>query len=378
MFPGCATTKGLHYLAQAGCQSVYGAQPLVSRDEWAVPSNAQISKLTLKGYAESGQQLPFWCWPTWVHALGGVIQVDMAAIDRVPASAAVHARPSAKTYGVRVNSAGRPIHDDGKFMSYAEARSRGWGGAAAQNPWNRHQQSVASQGLSQREVSDRYRDSTSTSQKGSSSARRSNAWNEHQHAMGGQGHSRNEIRAAYRDGSTAAGSTATRRGSTQAGRNSWNDHQRAMGGQGYSRSQIQSSYTPTARVPQVSRLATASNSWNSHQRSMGGQGFTQAQIREAYWPSVSGAPSSSSSLAQPRAPNAWNDFQRAMGGQGLSRAEMRAAYHSSPSLAGLGGGAGSSHCLGGGGGLGWNAFRSSVAGQGMSRAEMSAAYHAQK
>ena len=375
-----SVTISVRFFCQAGCQSVYGAAPFVSRDEWAVPSNSQISNLTLKGYAESGQELPFWCWPAWVHALGGVVQVDMAAIDRVSASAAATAgRTSAETYGVRVNSAGRPIHDDGRFMSYAEARSQGWGGTAAQNPWNRHQQSLCGQGLSRQQVSDRYRDSTSTNHPGSSSDRRSNTWNEHQRSMGGQGYTRQEIRAAYSDAQPSGSSSNRRRGSTQPGPNAWNDHQRAMGGRGHSRSQIQAAYSA-----RTSRPSTSGNAWNAHQRSMGGQGFTRAQIHQAYNPGSVGIPTSAPTRSTgARATNAWNEYQRAMGGQGLSRAQMVSGYHASrsPSMLGMGGGGSLGGSLGGGGGgggLNWNAFRSSVAGQGMSRAEMSAAYHAQK
>ena len=339
---------------QAGCQSVYAAaRGLVSRDEWAVPRNSQISSLTLKGYAESGRELPYWCWPDWVHALGGVVRVDMAAVDRVSAAAAsMAAGPSAQTYGVRVNAAGRPIHDDGRFMSYAEARSRGWGGTAAQNPWNKHQQSLGGQGHSRQQLSDGYRGSTSTSQPSSSSTRRSNAWNEHQRSMGGRGYTREEMRATYNGGSrrgqpsqaaparpsTAPTSSASSTRGTGRAPNPWNEHQRAMGGLGLSRSQMQSSYR------------------TSHSPSMGG--------------------------STGRAPNPWNEHQRAMGGLGLSRAQMQASYHASHSpsmgMMGLGGGGMSLGGGGGGGGLSWNAFRSSVAGQGMSRSEMSSAYWAQK
>ena len=303
-------------LKKAGCNSVYDAAPLVSRDEWAVPSNKQISNLTLMGYAKSGEELPFWCWPVWVHALAAAVQVDMAAVDSVSASTAAEAvHPSPETYGVRVNSAGRPIHDDGRFMSYSEARSRGWGGAADQNPWYQYQQSLSSQHLPRQQVSEKYRDSKSANQPDSSSTRGSNSRSDKQ-SVAGCGH-----------------------GCTQEGMKS-------------------------------SRPGTSGNAWNAHQRSLGGQGYTAAQIQEAYTPH-SIQPSSS----VPKAPNAWNEYQHAMGGLGLSRAEMVSSYQASRSQ-GMGSmGLGD---LGGGGGLGWNAFRSSVAGQGMSRSEISAAYRAQK
>ena len=35
---------------------------------------------------------------------------------------------SSSSSGVRVNAGGRPIHENGRFMSYADARARGWGG----------------------------------------------------------------------------------------------------------------------------------------------------------------------------------------------------------------------------------------------------------
>ncbi|CAJ1397912.1 unnamed protein product [Effrenium voratum] len=127
-------------LMKAGCQSVYGKAPLVTRDEWAVPSNSQITNLTLKGYKQQGQQLPFWQWPEWVHMLADTVQVDHLAIDRLSDLARQIGGPpcpDCPDYGVRVNSAGRPIHRDGKFMSYAEARKRGWGGPT--NRWSQQE-----------------------------------------------------------------------------------------------------------------------------------------------------------------------------------------------------------------------------------------------
>mmetsp|Transcript_55980 Transcript_55980/g.130871 ORF Transcript_55980/g.130871 Transcript_55980/m.130871 type:complete len:646 (-) Transcript_55980:255-2192(-) len=338
---GDLTENKLH---KAGCQSVFGTKGLTDRDEWAVPSNSQISGTTLQGYSKQGQELPFWLWPQWVHVLASAVPVDDVAVERVSSSSAFHlgASPLAPPDGVRVNAAGRPIHANGRFMTYAEARSQGWGGVEpSQNPWNRHQQDMAGRGLSRQQISRTYSPRQSSARRSSntapSSARQQNAWNEHQRSMGGQGHSRAEIRAAYpgrapRETPSSAGrAPSSRRASTPSGRapNAWNDFQRSMGGLGLSRSQIRSSYTPSS--PMI-------------------------------------APS------QGRAPNTWNQHQRSMGGQGFSRDQIRAAYPGGSSLGGFSLGSGGSS----GGGLGWNAFRSSVKGQGMSSAEISAAYHAQK
>lgn len=111
-----------------GCQSVMGTTPIVSKDEYAVPLPAQVRKISLCGY---GQQ-PWWEWPGWVHLLGEAVGVDDEAVE---ADASLHGssdRTAAhKTGGVRVNSAGRPIHKDGRFMSYAVARAHGWKGGSS-------------------------------------------------------------------------------------------------------------------------------------------------------------------------------------------------------------------------------------------------------
>ena len=124
-------------LKSQGCKSVLGTNRGI--DEFAVPSTSQIHRDTIRvadyqvasptpTTAPSSQ--PWWLWPAWVTSLANHVGVDHAALDAV---AAKHGRmmdvtPAGTVGGVRVNSAGRPIHTDGKFMSYAEAKSRGWKG----------------------------------------------------------------------------------------------------------------------------------------------------------------------------------------------------------------------------------------------------------
>ena len=131
-------------LLKAGCQSVYakaGPGGLFSRDEWAVPLSSQISGIQLSAYHKkatpaAGQPVqlvavPFWQWPGWVNNLATAdnVGVDHMEIDSAsPPSAATASKPTGQQmYGVRVNAAGRPVHSDGKFMSFKEAMRRGWG-----------------------------------------------------------------------------------------------------------------------------------------------------------------------------------------------------------------------------------------------------------
>ena len=218
-----------------------------------------------------------------VHSLASasVVTVDYAAIDRVTEGLAM--QPEQVPAGrVKVNAAGRPIHSDGKFMSYAEARKNGWGQVSpAVNPWNQHQKN-----------------------------------------MGGQGHSRTEIRKVY---SSSHAATKGAKAGPEHKKNAWNEHQKSMGGQGCSRAEIRQAYTPgpsLSRAPHAS-VAPKLNAWNVHQMSMGGQGYSRAEIRAAYnsTPSFASAGGSSSSGGL-----GWNAFQSSMAGQGLSKAEMSAAY----------------------------------------------------
>ena len=125
------------WLQSHSCDSVYGTD-LRTGDEWAVPNNpGQITNIRVSGYvglpagAAAGAApalQPFWLWPQWVQTVADSLGVDQAEVDRV-ATQPQYARdkaPAGTAGNVRVNAAGRPIHSDGKFMSYATARSRGW------------------------------------------------------------------------------------------------------------------------------------------------------------------------------------------------------------------------------------------------------------
>jgi hypothetical protein len=123
-------------LEKAGCQSVYAKAPgIINRDEFAVPIGGapQVTAIRLSGYHKKSSPtssalvaVPFWQWPAWVHNLANAVQIDDAAVEAVSPSTPI-SQPMGESYGVKINSAGRPVHSDGKFMSYAEARRRGWG-----------------------------------------------------------------------------------------------------------------------------------------------------------------------------------------------------------------------------------------------------------
>ncbi|CAE8678348.1 unnamed protein product [Polarella glacialis] len=322
-------------LRQAKCQSVCGTQPIVSRDEYAVPSNKQVQNIRVSGYrnphnSQSAVQ-PFWLWPQWVHDLATVTGVDSDDIELTAQAHSSHtvasASPSSDSTvsGVRVNIAGRPIHSNGRFMSYADARSKGWGGPAG-----------GSQPTNERPASSR-----GSAQVGHGS---------HSRTAG------NPVAAASRSSPTVGPSCRRP--------NAWNDYQHSRGGQGLSRQEMKGGY--------VTHQA-------SHGHSHGGN------------PAAVAASGSSTS----RRPNAWNDFQHSHGSQGLSRQEMSTGYavHQAAmgNLGGMGmrssgfggmssssGGGGGGGGGGGSGGLGWNAFRASIGGQGHSKPEISAMYHAQK
>ena len=133
-------------LATVGCKSVLGTYRGV--DEFAVPSTHQTHRDTLRvayyyvasatpsSSSSASSQItassqPWWLWPAWVQSLANQIGVDTAAIDAVATKQSITDRKASRTIdGVKVNSAGRPIHSDGKFMSYAEAQKRGWKAAA--------------------------------------------------------------------------------------------------------------------------------------------------------------------------------------------------------------------------------------------------------
>ncbi|CAJ1371791.1 unnamed protein product [Effrenium voratum] len=224
-------------LQQVGCQSVYATSDFVSRDEWAVVSNSQIRDLVLKGFESRGRPLPYWQWPRWVHSLANAVNVDYIAIDRVTEGAAGRTDPAPP--GVRVNSAGRPVHSDGRFMSYSEARQLGWGQAPppSPNPWNEHQKRMGGQGYSQAQIRQAYTFGSSQGSLGSI-ARQTNPWNEHQKRMGGQGYSQADILAAYRP--TSASSLGGGGGSS--GGLGWNKFRTSMAGQGLSRSEMSAAY----------------------------------------------------------------------------------------------------------------------------------------
>jgi len=81
------------------------------------------------GMSPTGQLAPqpWWLWPVWVQSLADRIGVVDSAVEHTANQSLDKDRTTSTTVnGVRVNSAGRPIKDNGQFMSYAEARAKGW------------------------------------------------------------------------------------------------------------------------------------------------------------------------------------------------------------------------------------------------------------
>lgn len=349
-------------LHKAQCESVCGTQPIVSRDEYAVPSSRQVRNIRVSGYRDpqnaGSPDQPWWLWPRWVHSLAavtGVDQEDLELAAQIHASlhkgvAPVSGTQDSSVNGVRVNSAGRPIHSNGRFMSYAEATSRGWNGPAGGSQPDRRR---PASGNSTAHAGHR---SHSNADRASSASQRPNAWNEFQHRHGGQGHTRQEMHREYAEHQNRCG-----------------DSQRCR---------------PAARSPAAPRPNACES-----QHINGGQGRTRQEMckdHAAQQISRSHSQGSIVAVSSPAAPivNAWNLFQHLHGGQGLTRQEMRCEYAAfqagMPNLGAMAkstGGFGaisSSGAGGGGGGLGWNAFQASVGGQGYSKSEISAMYHAQK
>ena len=124
------------FLRTNGCDSVYCTE-LSTGDEYNVPYDAKVTNIKVAGYygrastassAAAPAVLPFWQWPQWVTTLAHNIGVDHDSLDRI-SEQAVHTGDKMeveKVGGVRINAAGRPIHSDGRFMSYETAKKRGW------------------------------------------------------------------------------------------------------------------------------------------------------------------------------------------------------------------------------------------------------------
>jgi len=324
-------------LDQAACQSVYVTQPAVSRDEWAVPRARQVRNLRLVGYSDQAQRggaasagLPFWMWPKWVHELAAATGVDEVEVDRV-AQAQLQdsgsSAPSGTQFGVRVNSAGRPIHENGRFMSYAEATSRGWGGLPKASTPPTTTGPAAPQGRHQGSDGGR-RPADSKGPAAPSQARRSQSQGRPSHGPSGA----QKPRAPRQPGSSSS-----------------------------------SNFTPPSR---------ATNPWNAFTQKHAGQGLSRSDMSALHARSKS-VPGVGPRSSGTRAANPWNVFTHQHAGQGLSRGDMSALYHSTrsaPSTGHLSPGPSS----GSSGGLGWNAFQHSVQGQGFSKAEISSMYWDQK
>lgn len=323
-------------LAKAGCQSVYATAPIVSRDEFAVPSSSQVRRIQVVGYQGSGTQhggapaqlQPWWNWPQWVHQLAANTSIDEVEVDRVAqAHSSSDTVAAASLHGVRINAAGRPIQSDGRFMSYAEARSRGWGGVPPES-------AAASTGSPQARSPDSK-----------------HAGHSKPHGSHGKGNSSH-------GGHSSTQSSANHNGKGgHHGHGSVNHH--GKGGNHGSHRDLSTS----ARAP---------NAWNDFQHLHAGRGLSKSQMSQLYHQTArphSAAPAPLHN-AHGRAPNPWNVFTHANAGQGLSQRQMSAAYGSMNGASSSGSPAG--------GGLSWNAFQSSVGGQGYSKSEISGMYHTQK
>eukprot|EP00966_Prymnesium_polylepis_P174779 4044732-Prymnesium_polylepis.1 len=120
-------------LRAIGCDSVKGVG-MPTGNEWCVADGArQVANIRVAEYidkaASTGQLAPqpWWLWPTWVQGLANQIGIVESAVERTASASADSNRNVDKTVGgVRVNANGRPIKENGQFMSYAEAQAKGW------------------------------------------------------------------------------------------------------------------------------------------------------------------------------------------------------------------------------------------------------------
>ena len=210
-------------LDRYGCQSIQGDSPAVNSPEWTVLSMTRLDMTTLKlsrftsrpAPTAAPVMVPVWSWPAPILALGDSIGVADSAMN---SSSAMDndATPTGTSDGVRVNSAGRPIQADGKFMSYADARAKGWKGAA----------STASPPSGRGSTSNAWnttpRASTPTRTPRPSTAPAANAWNAYQQEHAGMGLSRSQMSAGYHasvassGGSGGGGSGSTSRATTSS------------------------------------------------------------------------------------------------------------------------------------------------------------------
>ncbi|CAJ1444941.1 unnamed protein product [Effrenium voratum] len=111
-------------LRQLGCSSIYAKSPLANRDEWAVPSANQVLEVACVGFKKRESRgmkaLPLWKWPGWAHS------VPVGNYDTAIEYASV--KQIVSTRGVQVDSQGRPVDNDGRHLSFADAQKRGWAG----------------------------------------------------------------------------------------------------------------------------------------------------------------------------------------------------------------------------------------------------------
>lgn len=291
-------------LQKANCQSVQGTQPLVSRDEYAVPSTRQVSKIRVSRYKDAqSQEKPWWLWPQWVHDLALAIGVDDNDIELTAQNfSSSHFVPQSSlstVNGVRFNCAGRPIHDNGRFMSYAEARSKGWSGPDRITQHGPGNSNNSGHRANSKHHSPSNHTPSQRSQSQSAITRKPNAWNDFQHQMRGQGLSRYDMLSAY---ATQRASQGVQSSSSSSGAprrpNAWNEFQHQMGGIGLSRQGMLSAY-------------------HTHIASVGGAGVTGSG---AYSSAAGGGSSGGGGLG-------WNAFQASVGGQGFSKAQISAMYH---------------------------------------------------
>ena len=178
-------------LASIGCDSVKGIE-CSTGNEWCVARAAQVRNLRVVGFTSAAASAaagaaapmqPFWLWPTWVQSLADRIGVVDAAIESVADASADRDRATMQTVGgVRVNATGRPIKSNGQFMSYAEARAKGWRPAAA----SMYAAGGAGAGRS--------------SHTHAAASASTNPWNAFLHEHGGRGHSRAELSSMYAAG----------------------------------------------------------------------------------------------------------------------------------------------------------------------------------
>eukprot|EP00967_Tisochrysis_lutea_P046859 scaffold57039_cov31-Tisochrysis_lutea.AAC.1 len=122
---GAEAIDGLRYtpdqLRAEGFDSVKGVNMRIG-NEWCVARSEQVTRIRVVDYIDMSPDInkltrqPWWLWPAWVVSLADSVGVNEKAVESTASlSGNNDLKPTAEVNGLRINSAGRPIGDNGQF-----------------------------------------------------------------------------------------------------------------------------------------------------------------------------------------------------------------------------------------------------------------------